>query len=35
MFVVEHMDLVTDRLAGSRRALARTISQVEDNADGA
>jgi LAO/AO transport system kinase len=29
------MDLVTDLLAGSRRALARTISQVEDRADGA
>ncbi len=29
------MDLITDLLSGSRRALARTISQVEDRADGA
>ncbi len=29
------MDLITDLLSGSRRALARTISQVEDCADGA
>ncbi len=29
------MDLITDLLSGSRRALARTISRVEDRADGA